>query len=133
MKTQMGLWIDHRKALIVTISGDETTFLEIPSEVEKQRRRTGDSPLKGSYEAQQVPADDSSQRAYTAELDKYYAEVISHLSKANAIFIMGPGIAKTELKSCLEKNRLGERILAIETADKMTDTEIMTKVRQKFA
>jgi len=59
MSTQVGLWIDHRKATMVAVTekGEETS--EILSDVEKQLRRSGDSPLKGTYEALQVPADDS--------------------------------------------------------------------------
>jgi hypothetical protein len=55
MKNGVGLWIDHRKAVIVVITdkGEETKL--IISQVEKQLRRSGDSPLKGPYEAQQVP------------------------------------------------------------------------------
>lgn len=116
----------------MTISGDDTKLLQIQSQAEKQRRRTGDSPLKGSYEAHQVPADDSRLRAFKTELDTYYAEVVGHLSKAGTIYIFGPGMAKTELKAALEKEQLGDRILTLETADKMTDTEIIAKVRQQF-
>ena len=52
MKTAVGLWIDHRKAVIVVItdSGEETKL--IVSKVERQLRRSGDSPLKGAYPPQ---------------------------------------------------------------------------------
>ncbi len=47
MKTKVGLWIDHRKAIIVAVTdkGEETAL--IISKVEKQLRRSGDSPLRG--------------------------------------------------------------------------------------
>ena len=65
MKRAAGLWIDHRKAVIVVVTdkGEETKL--IISKVEKQFRRSGDSPLKGPYEAQQVPLDDGRQREFT--------------------------------------------------------------------
>jgi hypothetical protein len=52
-----GVWIDHRQAWIVLLSphGEQTAV--ILSKVEKHSERGGDSPLKGSYEARQVPAD----------------------------------------------------------------------------
>lgn len=133
MKKQIGLWIDHRRAVIVTVSSKGTVLKEVLSHAEKQPRRTGDSPLKGSYEAQLVPPDNTRHRAFKEELNTYYEEVIETLREADAILLFGPGEAKTELKSLLDKARLGERILAIETADKMTDTEITEKVRQQFA
>jgi len=133
MILKVGLWIDHKKAVIVDITetGEETT--EITSEVEKQLRRSGDSPLQGSYEPRQVPADDSRQRTFTGHLNSYYDAVIACIGDAGPILILGPGQAKHELKERLEKNSLGSRIVGIETVDKMTDHQITAKVRQYFA
>jgi len=128
----MGLWIDHRRAVIVTVTKTGTELIEVLSQAQRQRRRTGDSPLKGPYEAQQVPPDDARHSAFKVELDAYYDEVIEVLRGAEGILIFGPGVAKKELKSRLEGVKLGERILAVETADKMTDSEIMEKVRQRL-
>jgi hypothetical protein len=46
--------------------------------------------------------------------------------------IFGPGEAKGELKERLEQHKLGSRIAAIETADKMTNPQISAKVRTYF-
>jgi hypothetical protein len=133
MKTQMGVWIDHRKAIVVTITeeGDDTAL--VISKVEKQLRRTGDSPLKGSFETRRVPKDDRRQRAYTGHLNIYYDAVIACIHEADSILIFGPGEAKGELQTRLEKRSLSDRITAIETADKMTGRQIVAKVRQYFA
>jgi hypothetical protein len=132
MNTQMGVWIDHRKAIVVAVTdkGEETAL--VISNVQRQLRRAGDSPLKGSYETRQVPADDSRQRAFTGHLNIYYDAVIAGLGKAESILIFGPGEAKGELKARLEKNKLGGRIVAIKPTDKMTDREISAKVREYF-
>jgi len=133
MSQQLGLWIDHRQATIVTVTetGGETS--EILSDVEKQLRRSGDSPLKGSYEALQVPSDNSLQRARTGELNTYYDEVIAHIRDADSILIMGPGVAKHELQKRLEENRLGARVVGVETVDNLTEPQLVAKVRQHFA
>jgi hypothetical protein len=129
----VGLWIDHKKAIVVAITdgGEETGLIE--SKAEKQLRRAGDSPLKGSYEPLQVPADDSRQRSYTGRLNVYYDAVIGSIRDAESILIFGPGEAKEELKERLEGNNLGGRIVGIETVDKMTDRQIAAKVRARFA
>jgi len=132
MRTKVGLWIDHKKAIVVAITekGEETGL--IISNVEKQLRRSGDSPLKGSYESQQVPADDSRQRTFTGNLNIYYDAVIASIRDAESILIFGPGEAKDELKERLERINLGGRLEAVETVDKMTDRQIAAKVRQHF-
>ena len=133
MRKQVGLWIDHRKAIVVVITdkGEETGV--IISKVDKQLRRSGDSPLKGSYEALQVPANDSRERAFTGHLNAYYDAVIAYIRDADSILILGPGEAKAELKKRLEGDNLGGRVVGIETVDKMTERQIAAKVRQHFA
>ena len=91
MSTQVGLWIDHKKASIVILSarGEEAGL--IISKVERQRRRSGDSPLKGSYDPIQVPADDTRQNILTSELNHYYDSVIAAIGDADQVLIFGPG------------------------------------------
>jgi hypothetical protein len=83
MNTQVGVWIDHRKAVsvVVTDTGEEIRL--IISKTEKQLRRAGDSPLKGPYETQQVPADDSRERKLTGHLNIYYDAVIAGIREAD--------------------------------------------------
>ncbi len=129
MKKVSGLWIDQRKAVIVVVprEGEETRL--ILSKAEKQLRRTGDSPLIGSYESQPVPASDSRQKTFTGHLNIYYDAIIASIRDAESILIFGPGEAKGELKERLEKNNLGRRIIGVETVDKMTDHQIAAKIR----
>lgn len=132
MKTKVGLWIDHRKATIVTVTEEGEEIGLIISRVERQPRRSGDSPLKGPYEPHQVPEQDSRQRAFKGHLNIYYDAVIASIRDAESILIFGPGEAKGELKERLERNGLGGLIVGVETADKMTDRQIAAKVRQRF-
>lgn len=133
MKTNVGLWIDHRKAVIVTITDTGEKITQVLSEVEKQLSRTGDTPLGGSYDIQHVPADDSQQKALTGHLNVYYDEVIANIRTADSIMIMGPGEPKGELKKRLEKNKLGERIACVESAERMTEPQLAAKVRKYFS
>lgn len=132
MKTQKGVWIDHRKAIVVTITTDGEEMALVISNVEKQLRRTGDSPMKGDFETRRVPSDDRRQRAYTGHLNIYYDAVIAALSGGSSILIFGPGEAKGELVARLEKCALADCVAAVETTDKMTGRQIAAKVRSYF-
>ncbi len=132
MRTKVGLWIDHRKAIIVAVTDKGEELGMIISKVEKQLCRSGDSPLKGPYEPEQVPAQDSRQKRVTGHLNIYYDAVIACIRDAESILIFCPGEAKGELKRRLERDNLGGRIVGIETVDKMTDRQIAAKVRQHF-
>jgi len=132
MKTSVGLWIDHRKAIIVSVTdkGKETRL--ITSKVDKQPGRSDGIRSTTPFESQQVPADDSRERKFTGHLNTYYDEVIECIRDAESILIFGPGEAKGELKKRLKKGNLDSRIVGIESVDKMTDRQIAAKVHQAF-
>ena len=132
MRASVGLWIDHRKAIVVAVTdGGEEVALTI-SNVQKQLRRSGDSPLKGPYEPQLVPADDSRQKAFTGDLNLYYDAVIASIGDAECISIFGPGEAKGELRERLERRGLGDRIESVEAADKMTSRQVAARARRHY-
>jgi len=132
MNKAVGLWIDHRKAVIVVITDKGEEIKLIISKVEKQPGRFGGVRSINSYESQQVQADDSREREFMGHLNIYYDAVVACIRDAESILIFGPGEAKGELKKRIERNKLGERIATIETVDKMTDRQIAAKVRQYF-
>ena len=132
METKAGIWIDHKKAVVVILTEEKEEVGLIISKVEKQLRRSGDSPLKGPYEPHQVPEQDSRQRAFKGHLNTYYDAVIASIHEAESILIFGPGEAKGELKARLEKHNLGDRIIGVETVDRMTRNQIAARVRQRF-
>jgi hypothetical protein len=132
LKDSVGVWIDHRKAQVVALTADGEVTTVILSKVEKHPERGGDSPLQGSYEARQVPADDRRQRALTGELNAYYDAVIAVLRNYGKVLVFGPGEAKGELQARLLKMNLGGRVAAVQTEDRMTDRQVVAKVRAYF-
>jgi len=133
MKTVAGLWIDHRKAIIVTISdkGDKTE--EVLSNVEKQLGRFNGKHSTSSFESGLVHADDRQQSGFTKHLKVFYDQVLSHIDTAESVLIFGPGEGKGELIKLMEKNNHHDRVVIVETADKMTDRQIAAKARRYFA
>jgi hypothetical protein len=132
MKTQVGMWIDHREANIVFLSQDGEETKQIKSTVEKQLRRSGDSPLNQHFEKGMTPASDRREKGYMGHLANYYEEIVSVVRGAEAVFIFGPGEAKGELRKHFHKHNLCERIVGFETTDKMTKREIARKVRNFY-
>jgi hypothetical protein len=129
--TQAGLWIDHRKAVIVMVSDQGDTEKIVESDVERHVRYSGGSGSGGSHGT--GGAEDTQERHFEGQLNKYYDEVIGCIRGAEAILIFGPGEAKGELKTRLEHDGLGTHIVGVETVDKMTERQIAAKVRARFA
>jgi hypothetical protein len=122
MNKTVGLWIDHKRAVVVFVAGKETETKLISSNLEKPHRQSGVA----------TPADDVRQRELTGHLNSFYDEVISCIRDAESILILGPGEAKGELKSRLDKDGLSRRIVGVKTSDKMTDKQIVAVVRGHF-
>ncbi len=89
MKTTVGLWIDHRKAVIVAVTDKGEEIKLIISKVDKQPGRSGAIRSTTPYESQQVPADDSRQKKFTGHLNIYYNAVIGCVRDAESILIFG--------------------------------------------
>ena len=126
MKKQAGLWIDHRKAVIVIVTEAGEEIKEITSNMEKRVRYKGGADSEGS------PHEDVRDRRYGNQLNSYYHKVVAVIRDADSIQIFGPGEAKGELKKLLEHEGITGHILAVETMDKMTDRQIAAKVREHF-
>ena len=122
MKKQIGLWIDHKKAVIVMIKDGEEELKKITADTGQHDSSTGDD---GSGE-------DVRDRKFENHLKKYYDEVIAYIRDADSIQIFGPGEAKGELEKRINHEGIKARILAVETVDKMTDRQISAKVREQF-
>jgi hypothetical protein len=122
MPKTVGLWIDHKKAVIVFVDGRETELKVISSDLEKHHRQSGVA----------TPADDIRQRELTGHLNRFYDEVIDCIRDIESTLILGPGEAKGELSKRLGKDNLSRRIVEIKTSDKMTDKQIVALVRGHF-
>jgi len=128
MKKNIGLWIDHREAVIVELTGKGEQITRIKSDAEKQIRVEGGSRQDGLQTTEAIRG-----KKLDSNLGKYFDEIITHIRDAELIQIFGPGDAKNELVKRLGKDGLKERIVEIETMDNMTDNQIVAKVREQFS
>ena len=133
MGRDVGVWIDHRKAMIASVTEKGEELALVISKAERQPRRTGDLPLKGRSEPEREPMSNAKQRKFTGHLNVYYDAVIAALGDARRILICGPGEAKGELKKRLVRAKMGARVLRVETEDKMTERQLAKKVHSVFA
>lgn len=132
MAAKIGLWIDHRRSVIMALTDQGVNKTVIKSKAEKHARAAGDPNLKGPHKDRMIPADDRHEQEFAQHLKIYYNQIADAVGTASSIYIFGPGEAKKELKKQLEKNHLGSRIAAVETADEMTDNQILAKVCKYF-
>jgi len=107
MKKEAGLWIDRSKAVIFSLADEGAALKRVALQQNVDGTASGDPNV-------------------------YYGEILTSIRDAESILIFGPGEAKFELKNRLEQLNLQGRIVGIESADIMTDNQIVSKVRHRF-
>ena len=124
MSQRLGIWIDHKHAVIVSTSADQVATRTLESEVEGHPRFSGQHEGGGEKRYE---------HRHGEQLDRYYDEVIGQIGVPDALLIFGPGEAKLELKARLSRFKtLSACTVDIETSDKLTEPQIVAKVKEHF-
>jgi hypothetical protein len=131
-KKEVGLWIDHRKAVVVTFQDRIEKMQEISSDIESHMQSSNIQDSGDQNSSHQSGGEDVRDRHFGDHLENYYDRVISFIKNADSIWIFGPGEAKVELENRLKVKNLGARIVGIATVDKMTYPQISAKARDYF-
>ena len=124
MSHDVGVWIDHKKAIIVSIAAGEVTTRTLTSDIGGHPHYSGSQEGGGEKKYEQ---------RHTQDLDRYYDDVIGQIGRPDALLLFGPGEAKLQLKERLRRSKMSsESIVAVETADKLTDPQIVAKVKEHY-
>ena len=133
MKQRVGIWIDRKRSVIVSASADGVTTKTVESEVGPHGRYSGKAGYPSSGGPQSGRGEKKYEERYDQALDQYYDEVISQLGHPEALLIFGPGEAKLQLKERLSRSKVvSDDIVEIETTDKLTDPQIIAKVKEHY-
>jgi hypothetical protein len=131
MEKYVGVWIDHRQAIIVSVVNKKETVTTIKSDAEGHFRSTGGS-RSASFQGE-IVSEGKAEARRTHQLRNYYDEVISLLHDAHSIYIFGPGEAKKELETEMKQSKaLASKAVETAPADKMTEKQIVAAVRKHF-
>jgi hypothetical protein len=131
-KPYLGIWIDHGNAKIIQVQeGHEPVSTTIESLVEPRHRTTGQTgvPLPGHLGCN-TESHDRNRR--DQELNRFYDRVIAEIPDHARLIVLGPGEAKRELMSRMERTH-GSRVRVMQTettSSRLTDRQIVERVRR---
>ena len=124
MGHDVGVWIDHKKAVIVSIAAGHVTARTLESDVGAHPHFSG---------SQEGGGEKKYEERHNLRLEQYYDEVISQIGQPDALLLFGPGEAKRQLEDRLGRSQASsECIVAVETTDKLTDAQIVAKVKEHY-
>jgi stalled ribosome rescue protein Dom34 len=113
------VWIDHREAKVFQFDADthkDTTVLNSHAHQNLHHKaNAGDSG--------HVPVD-----------KEYLRRVVAELATAGAILVVGPGSAKSELRTYVDQHhpQLAAKISAVESSDHPSDGQLLAHGRKFF-
>jgi hypothetical protein len=123
MTPLVAVWIDHEKAVLAFVHGEQVETKTLRSGIEPHPHWAGSQEGGGEkkYEAR---------RGH--RLDHFYDGVLDQLHDAGALYLFGPGEAKLELQRRLARVKpLAQLPVSIETSDRLTDAQIVAKAREQ--
>ena len=131
MNSRIGVWIDHKKAVIV--GAGESAPVVVRSDVPGHTRFTGGGGCPGGNSSQRGESERRREERHRNALDEYFDRVVEAIGKAESLLIFGPGEAKHEFVDRLRRTTRRPRpAITMDTADKLTGPQIVAKVSKYF-
>lgn len=132
MANAAGVWIDHRKAVLIRLVNGGEEIREIPSQVDKAYQPPTGPASKQPGRPHGFVAEDVLDRKLMSQLNVFYDEVLRGLQGVDSLLILGPGEAKGEFHKRLKTKKFPCNAVVVETADQLTDPQLAAHVRQHF-
>jgi hypothetical protein len=135
MKKQVGIWMNTDKAVLVNLlDGKEDKVQTIESEVESRPHNPRDEKPGAKTGSVLLDMDKKMTQRKIHQLHEYFEKVIHCItSDTGEIFLFGPANTKKHFEKELKKHPVyHDRKLDIEAADKMTQPQMIAKVKKHF-
>jgi stalled ribosome rescue protein Dom34 len=119
-KQYAGVWIDNQKAIIITSSSDNDGDYSIKEKLKADENFGGGS-------------EHSINNARQSDNLKYFKTISNQLLKYDEILIFGPGKSQEQLQNHLEEDaQFNKKKISIDSAEHLTDPQMIAKVRDFF-
>ena len=124
MNAQLGIWIDSKKAIVVSVTRDHSVLTRLRSSLRSHGRYHGahDSGGERKYEARHEQA-----------MAHYLDAVARHVERGDEVLILGPGETRRALARRIGqiKSLTGVTTKAV-AADKISDANLVTTIRKRY-
>ncbi|MBC9795803.1 hypothetical protein [Sinomicrobium weinanense] len=129
----IGIWMDRRKAHLVTVEKGDEKMETVISKIEAYRP-VGGSRSKTRWGPQDVVQDSKYTERRKHQMKRYFEALAAKINDAEAIAIYGPGAMGLKFAEYLEKDHkpLREKVKCVEKADSMTANQVKALVRDFF-
>ncbi len=132
MKSNIGIWLDRKQAVLMRLSQSEEEVLVLESPVEPYHIKGG-ARSKVPYGPQDNVSEQKFLNRYNQQLADYFETIMAHITHAGSLYIFGPGETKIALVKAIRSDYSFKDIpLKMETADSMTQNQMVAQVKDFF-
>jgi len=135
MKKQVGIWMNTDKAVLVSLlNGKENEIQTIESAVESRSHNPREMKPGSRTGTVLMDVDKKMTQRKNHQMHNYFEKVMHSISSdTGEIYIFGPANAKKHFEKELKKHsQFNSLKLEIESADKMTQPQMVAKIKQHF-
>ncbi len=120
-KQYAGVWLDNDKAIIITkTSENENGDYAIQDKVKSKESHSGGS-------------EHSINNAKQSDSLKYFKSIATLLSSYDEILVFGPGKSQEQFQNHLQDDaQFNSKKISIDSAEQLTDPQMIAKVREFF-
>ena len=134
---QIGVWMDHSKAMIVGHENGSATLLEsVDSPYERIVREPGEGDDRTRFKGNSEHSSNNEYRKNNIsqnELNEYFKMLEGKVRMYDDILLFGPSTAKEQFRNRLRENKSFDgKWLSVQPADKMTENQLLAFVRDFY-
>jgi hypothetical protein len=133
MSNGAGVWLDHRRAVVINFTAHghrvekfQSGLRMILKDIDGNKPRSlFGTKTKGARGPQPAPAE-------KADVNDYLEQVVAAVANADSIALIGPGMAKSDLRKHLERHKLDDRIVTFAPAERMSDKQLVKHFQKEL-
>jgi hypothetical protein len=130
---KIGIWLDQKEALIITLRKNSVTKKTIYSDIETRERIPGESKIFGRFGDQYLNDEKNKENKIKDLTNRYLKNIADLLTEADEIVVFGPAQSKIKLeKLMLNDPILSSKLKDILNANNMTENQKVAYVKKYF-
>jgi len=133
MIKQTGIWLDKEKAYIINLSEVKHTFKTIESDLSVKERFEGEGKEYGKFGGQFLSMENKKNNRIKKQSVEYLKRIIWEINNSDKVVLFGPAEMKTDLeKMIIKDHNLKDKLVAVQTADSMTENQLVAWVKEFY-
>lgn len=133
MKSQLGIWIDLTKAVIISTDNKGHECLTVTSDIDTHERFNGETTNFSRVGDHRLETVKHKENKLNNSKKDFFNHLVPLIKDAQEIVLFGPAEMKIEFGKFLKEQKpLANKLRAVETTDKMSENQMIAWVKEYF-